>query len=98
VSISREKLRKRKLINKKNKKLVDKKCKFCNQNDHCTLQVHRIKPGSEGGEYTDHNTITCCSCCHNKIHAGRIKIDRKYPSTKGWILHYFDEKGDECWD
>jgi hypothetical protein len=91
-------MKKRKLINKKIKKLVDKKCKFCEQQDYCTLQVHRIIPGCEGGKYTETNTITCCSCCHNKIHGNKIKIDRKYPSTTGWVLHYFDEEGKEHWD
>lgn len=91
-------MRKRKLIDKKIKKMMEKKCKFCDQNDYCTLQVHRIKPGSEGGEYTDFNTIVCCSCCHNKIHDNKIIIDRKYQSTTGWVLHYFDEKGNEHWD
>lgn len=98
MSISREKLRKRKLINKKNKKLVDKKCKFCGETDYCTLEVHRIIPGCKGGKYTDHNTITNCGNCHSKVHNGKIKIDRKYPSTKGWVLHYFDENGKEHWD
>lgn len=91
-------MRKRKLINKKIKKLIDKKCKFCQQEDYCTLQVHRIIPGSKGGEYTEFNTVTTCSNCHNKIHDEKIKIDRKYQSTKGWILHYFDEQGKEHWD
>ena len=91
-------MRRKKLINKKIKKLVDKKCKFCEQNDYCTLQVHRIKPGSEGGEYTDFNTISVCSNCHNKIHDGQIKNDRKYLSTLGWVLHYFDEQGNEHWN
>lgn len=90
--------KKKKLINKKIKKLIDKKCKFCEQNNYCTLNVHRIIPGAEGGVYSDINTVTSCSNCHNKIHSGKIKIDRKYYSTKGWILHYFDENGVEHWD
>lgn len=88
----------KKLINKKIKKLIDKKCKFCGESEYCTLQVHRIIYGSEGGIYSDHNTVTTCSNCHNKIHDNKIKIDRKYLSTKGWILHYFDEFGIEHWD
>lgn len=86
------------LINKSHKKLVDKKCFFCGNTEYCTLDVHRILPGSEGGRYTAHNTVTCCVCCHRKIHDGKIKIDRKYPSTKGLLLHYFKEDGTECWD
>lgn len=90
--------RKRKLINKKIKKLVDKKCKFCGESEYCALDVHRIIPGCEGGKYTDHNTITVCAVCHRKIHDGKIKIDRKYPSTQGWVLHYYNENKEEFWD
>jgi 5-methylcytosine-specific restriction endonuclease McrA len=86
------------LIHKPHKKQVDKKCFFCGNEDYCTLDVHRIVPGSDGGKYTEHNTVTSCSNCHRKIHDGKIKIDRKYPSTKGWLLHYFDEEGYEHWD
>jgi 5-methylcytosine-specific restriction endonuclease McrA len=90
--------RKRKLVNKKHKKLVAKKCQFCGADDYCTLDVHRIVPGSEGGEYTETNTVVSCVNCHRKIHDGKIRLDRKYFSTKGWVLHYFDEKGDEHFD
>lgn len=90
--------RRKKIINKKIKKLVDKKCKFCSESDYCTLDVHRIIPGSEGGVYTEFNTVTTCVNCHRKIHDGKIKIDRKYYSTSGWVLHYFDEKGIEHYD
>jgi hypothetical protein len=90
--------RRKKLIDKAIKKKVDKKCKFCGADDYCVLDVHRIIPGSNGGEYTETNTVTSCACCHRKIHDGKIKIDRKYMSTMGWILHYFDEQGNEHWD
>lgn len=90
--------RRKKLINKVIKKKIDKKCKFCGEDDYCTLDVHRIIPGYEGGIYSSHNSITCCSNCHRKIHEGKIKIDRKYFSTSGWVLHYFDEKGIEHYD
>lgn len=78
--------------------MIEKKCKFCSSSDYCLLDVHRILEGKNGGEYTETNTIVCCVSCHRKIHAGKIKIDRKYPSTAGWVLHYFDEKGVEHWD
>jgi len=89
---------KNKRINKKIKKEMEKKCKFCGNDEYCTLQVHRIIPGCKGGKYIDLNTVVVCSNCHNKIHNDIIKIDRKYFSTKGWILHYFDEEGIEHWD
>jgi 5-methylcytosine-specific restriction endonuclease McrA len=90
--------RKKKLIDKVIKKKIDKRCKFCGEEDYCLLDVHRIIPGSEGGKYTESNTVSSCSNCHRKIHDGKIKIDRKYPSTAGWVLHYFDEYGAEHWD
>jgi len=91
-------MRKKNIINKKHKKMMYKKCKFCNVADYCLLDVHRIIEGKDGGKYTESNTVVCCVSCHRKIHAGQIKIDRKYSSTTGTILHYFDEKGIEHWD
>jgi hypothetical protein len=91
-------VRKKKLVNKKIKKLSDKKCYFCSCNIYKLLDVHRIVEGKEGGQYTEHNTVTVCSLCHRNIHSGMIKIDRKYYSTAGWILHYFDESGVEHFD
>lgn len=81
------------------KKLLDKKCYFCGCDEYALLDVHRIVEGSKGGKYIEFNTVTVCSLCHRKIHAGMIKIDRKYFSTSGrWVLHYFDENGVEHWD
>jgi hypothetical protein len=90
--------RKKKLINKKIKKIINKKCHFCGEKDYCVLDVHRILEGHNGGIYSEFNTVVTCSNCHRKIHDGKIKIDRKYYSTSGWILHYFDEKGQEHWN
>jgi hypothetical protein len=91
-------MRKKKLINKVHKKKADKKCYFCGTDEYCVLDVHRIISGSDGGKYDFYNSITTCSNCHRKIHDGKIKVDRKYPSTKGWVLHYFSEDGTEHWD
>lgn len=90
--------KKNKLINKSQRKKADKRCKFCGEAEYCTLDVHRILPGEKGGRYEDLNTVTSCSNCHRKIHEGKIKVDRMYYSTKGWVLHYFDENGEEHWD
>lgn len=90
--------RKNKIINKSNKKKSDRKCKFCGETEYCVLDLHRIMPGKDGGKYENLNTVTCCSNCHRKIHEEKIKVDRMYFSTKGWVLHYFDEKGVEHWD
>lgn len=91
-------MRKKKLVNKVFKKKADRECYFCGEKEYCTLDVHRILPGEKGGVYTEFNTVTICGNCHRKVHDGKIKIDRKYYSTGGWILHYFDESGEEHWD
>lgn len=88
----------KKLVDKRIKKLSDRCCKFCGCGVYELLDVHRIVEGKDGGEYTEHNTVTVCSLCHRKVHAGIIKIDRKYLSTAGWVLHYFDENGLERYD
>ena len=91
-------MRKNKLINKKETKLGAKKCYFCEEDNYCSLDVHRIKEGQHGGRYTQDNTIVCCVNCHRKIHDGKIQIFRKYLSTKGQVLHYFNESGEERFD
>lgn len=90
--------RKKKLVDKKIRKMADRRCKFCGEEEYCTLDVHRIMPGEDGGRYENLNVVTCCSNCHRKVHDGKIRVDRMYPSTKGWVLHYFDEQGKEHWD
>lgn len=90
--------KRKKTINKVQKKHSEKTCKFCSSDEYCTLDVHRIIPGERGGKYEDLNTVVCCANCHRKIHDRKITIDRMYYSTKGWVLHYFDEKGEEHWD
>jgi hypothetical protein len=82
----------KKLVNKKEKKLSDKQCYFCECNDYKLLDLHRIVEGQHGGEYTENNTISVCAMCHRKIHVGIIKIDRKYFSSDGkYVLHYWIE-------
>lgn len=79
----------KKLINKKAKKYFDKKCYFCDENNYDLLDVHRITPGEDGGIYTEFNSLTVCANHHRLIHSGEIKIDRKYDSSKGVVLHYW---------
>jgi len=79
------------------KKLIDKKCYFCSEDNYNLLDVHRIIPGSEGGKYHEWNTVVTCCKCHRLIHQDKtIVIDRKYMSTKGIILHYWRD-GHEFW-
>lgn len=73
----------KKLIDKKAKKYVDGECLFCKEGNRALLDVHRIVPGSEGGQYTAHNSVTACSNCHRRIHAGEITILQKRYSTSG---------------
>jgi len=77
-------------------KRVYKACHICGERNYDLLDVHRITPGAEGGEYRKHNTICTCCKCHRKIHAGEIIVEGKYNSTKGEVLHYF-ENGEEFW-
>ncbi len=87
----------KKLINKQHKKLYKNKCFFCEVNDYDLLDIHRIVPGSEGGIYSNFNSLVNCKNCHALIHAGKIKIDRKYYSTDGtWRVHYWMD-GVEYW-
>lgn len=84
--------RKRKLIHKIGKKKTDKKCYFCFCDEYALLDVHRIVEGCYGGEYSEHNTITVCASCHRRIHAGTIKIDRKFFTSNGkYILHFWQD-------
>lgn len=89
--------RKKRLIDKRTKKLIDKRCRFCGADDYCVLDVHRILPGEEGGTYENLNTVSCCANCHRKVHEGKIRVDRFYYSTKGWLLHWWGEGGEEHW-
>ena len=90
-------MKRKKLINKKIKKHIDKKCVFCGEDDYNLLDVHRIVPGKEGGRYSEINTATNCVNCHRKCHSGRIKILGKHFCTSGrYIIHCFID-GEENW-
>jgi len=78
-------------------KLYEKKCYFCGENEYKLLDCHRVYEGEDGGTYHPLNTVVTCALCHRKIHAGIIKIDRKYLSTGGLVLHYFIN-GKEYWN
>jgi hypothetical protein len=84
-------------VNKQVKKKVDRKCWFCPCDDYESLSVHRIIPGSEGGKYTESNTISICENHHRLVHSGRIKILGKYFSSGGrYVLHYIQDN-EEKW-
>lgn len=88
---------KRKLIDKQATKHFEKCCKFCGETDYSVLDLHRVFPGSEGGEYTEQNTVVLCAVCHRKVHAGSIIIDRKYLSTSGQFVVHCWISGEEKW-
>lgn len=88
----------KKLIDKKAKKLHEGKCRFCEVSDYSLLDVHRIVEGADGGRYTEGNCVVVCSNCHRRVHAGEIKIDRFFYSTSGrWRLRFW-ENGEEKWN
>jgi hypothetical protein len=86
----------RRLSYKQRKKRAEKKCRFCGEDNYNVLDVHRIIPELKGGKYKDNNAVVVCCHCHRRIHADEIIIDRYYNSTKGKLLHYF-ENGEEFW-
>ena len=84
-----------KLIDKKVKKLKNRKCLFCEIDKYELLNVHRLIPGEQDGRYTEYNTICCCCLCHTKIHVGLLKIIGKYSTGYDYVLNYIDEEGVE---
>lgn len=84
-------------MDKKAKKKIEKTCYFCGEDNYSLLDCHRILPGSEGGKYTDYNTLVICSNCHRKCHSGDIKIKGRHYCTNGrYVLNYV-ENGIELW-
>lgn len=81
---------------KKIKKLSKGKCFFCDLDTYEALDVHRIVAGCNDGRYEDGNCVVVCASCHRLIHSGAICIDKKYMSTKGYVLHYWQD-GKETW-
>lgn len=86
------------LINKQGYKHIHKYCFFCGEDNYYALNCHRILPGEHGGTYHSHNTLTVCASCHAKIHAGYIKIDKKYSQMPNPLfkVHYWIEN-EEFW-
>jgi len=73
----------RKLINKQIFKKAAGECRICGESVYAALDVHRIKPGSEGGKYFKQNSCVLCSSCHRKVHDGQIEIDRYFLCSDG---------------
>jgi 5-methylcytosine-specific restriction endonuclease McrA len=88
----------KKYTKKQAKKLFDKECFFCGENDYNLLDAHRIIEGKDGGTYHWWNMLTTCVKCHRKVHTGRIQILGKHPSTgpRLYAIHYIED-GEEKW-
>jgi len=81
------------------RKLMDKKCYFCPQDDPAVLDCHRIFEGERGGTYDLMNTVCLCANCHRRVHDGQIKIHRRCMAMGGdrlWVLHCTID-GEEKW-
>ncbi len=79
--------RKRKLIDKKIKKLLTKKCQICGLETTEILDYHRIIPGSKLGTYKKSNVAVICCNCHRSIHKGHIEVIGWKKTTAGNALH-----------
>ena len=79
-------------ISKKHFKRTNKECYICGEDKYELLDTHRLKAG---GKYSNSNCVCICTSCHRKHHSGLISIKKWYESTKGIVLHYIDENGDE---
>ena len=88
-------MKQRPFISKKHRKKSAKKCRICGEEEYATLDVHRIKEGSEGGKYTYGNTVVLCAKCHRLQQADKIKVIGWKKSTTGRLLHIIDKNGKE---
>ena len=86
---------KRPFISKKAFKHRQGKCQICGEKEYKLLDVHRIIPGEEGGKYEEGNCVCLCTGCHRKHHTKLIKIIGWFHSTKGNVLLFIDENGEE---
>jgi hypothetical protein len=82
-------------LGKKAFKRRHKECRICGENTYELLDTHRIIHGEKGGKYTNSNCVCICTSCHRKHHAGLIEIKGWFNSTKGKLLLYVDENGNE---
>ncbi len=47
-------------------------CQLCGSHRH--LQMHHIKPRSQGGDNTENNLLTLCRECHYAVHHGTMPL------------------------
>ena len=39
------------------------------------VDVHHVRPRERGGEHSRRNCVTLCTSCHDRVHAGKLRID-----------------------
>jgi len=83
---------KKPFISKKAFKRRAGECQICGEKRYELLDVHRI---IEGSKYEDRNCVCICTSCHRKHHTKIIKIIGWFDSSKGKILNFIDENGEE---
>ena len=88
----KQKNMKKPFISKKYFKTKNKECYLCGEDRYELLDTHRL---IAGGKYKDSNCVCICTSCHRKHHSGLITIKRWYNSSKGRVLYYIDENGNE---
>lgn len=64
-------------------------CQVCGKK-HTRLEVHHIVYRSQGGTDDEDNLITLCEDCHNKVHDGKLVINKK---SKKMNLKYATHMG-----
>jgi hypothetical protein len=60
-------------------KFVKSCCELCAWVGPC--EIHRIKLGCDGGQYSSDNVITVCPNCHTLIHRGLLVLNEGVVST-----------------
>jgi 5-methylcytosine-specific restriction endonuclease McrA len=64
----------------------DKKCIICYTSNP---DPHHVKSKKSGGDDVEANLMPLCRICHTQVHKiGLNRFADKYPSVKGWLLHY----------
>jgi len=86
---------KKPFISKKSFKRRQQTCQICDEDKYELLDTHRIIHGCDGGKYDNSNCVCVCTSCHRKHHTKLITIKRWCNSTKGKVLYYIDEDGEE---
>ena len=79
-------------LGKKAFKRRNRECQICGEDTYELLDTHRI---IHGGKYTNSNCVCICVSCHRMHHNKIITIKGWFNSTKGKLLKYIDEDGNE---